>query len=85
MGHAHPEVVEAPETVAKGTSFGAPTLLETKMAKLVCERVPSIEVVRMVNRYGSNYECYPSSARLYRTQRKSLNSRAPIMATPTVF
>lgn len=33
----------------KGTSFGAPTELETKMAELVCERVPSVESVRMVN------------------------------------
>ena len=64
MGHAHPEVVEAlQETVAKGTSFGAPTLLETKMAKLVCERVPSIEVVRMVN---SGTEATMSAIRLAR-------------------
>ncbi|SEL65137.1 glutamate-1-semialdehyde 2,1-aminomutase [Paenibacillus sp. cl141a] len=64
MGHAHPEVVEAlQETTAKGTSFGAPTLLETKMAKLVCERVPSIEVVRMVN---SGTEATMSAIRLAR-------------------
>lgn len=50
MGHAHPEVVRAlQETAAKGTSFGAPTLLETEMAKLVAERVPSVDIVRMVN------------------------------------
>ena len=48
VGHAHPDVVRAiGEVAAKGTSFGAPTELETEMAKLVCERVPSIEVVRM--------------------------------------
>ncbi|KOR88194.1 glutamate-1-semialdehyde 2,1-aminomutase [Paenibacillus solani] len=64
MGHAHPEVVEVlQETAAKGTSFGAPTLLETKMAKLVCERVPSIEVVRMVN---SGTEATMSAIRLAR-------------------
>jgi len=64
MGHAHPEVVEAlQETAVKGTSFGAPTLLETKMAKLVCERVPSIEVVRMVN---SGTEATMSAIRLAR-------------------
>lgn len=64
MGHAHPEVVEAlQETAAKGTSFGAPTLLETEMAKLVCERVPSIEVVRMVN---SGTEATMSAIRLAR-------------------
>ncbi|MCL6458225.1 MAG: glutamate-1-semialdehyde 2,1-aminomutase [Gorillibacterium sp.] len=50
MGHAHPEVIEAIiRTAAKGTSFGLPTELETAMAKLVCERVPSVDVVRMVN------------------------------------
>ena len=64
MGHAHPEVVEAlRETAAKGTSFGSPTLLETEMAKLVCERVPSIDIVRMVN---SGTEATMSAIRLAR-------------------
>lgn len=64
MGHAHPEVVKAlQETAAKGTSFGAPTLLETQMAQLVAERVPSIEVVRMVN---SGTEATMSAIRLAR-------------------
>lgn len=64
MGHAHPEVVEVlKETAEKGASFGAPTLLETEMAKLVCERVPSIEVVRMVN---SGTEATMSAIRLAR-------------------
>ncbi|WP_106768517.1 glutamate-1-semialdehyde 2,1-aminomutase [Paenibacillus faecalis] len=64
MGHAHPEVVEAlQKTAAKGTSFGAPTLLETEMAKLVCERVPSVEIVRMVN---SGTEATMSAIRLAR-------------------
>ena len=50
LGHAHPEVVQAiQETAALGTSFGAPTELENTMAKLVMERVPSIEMVRMVS------------------------------------
>lgn len=50
MGHAHPLVVEALKRTAElGTSFGAPTELETEMAKLVCERVPSVDIVRMVN------------------------------------
>jgi glutamate-1-semialdehyde 2,1-aminomutase len=50
LGHAHPAVVEAiVRTAEKGTSFGAPTELETQMAELVCERVPSVEIVRMVN------------------------------------
>lgn len=63
-GHAHPEVVSAiQETAANGTSFGAPTLYETKMAQLVCERVPSIEIVRMVN---SGTEATMSALRLAR-------------------
>lgn len=63
-GHAHPAVVEAiRETAEQGTSFGLPTLLETEMAKLVCERVPSVEVVRMVN---SGTEATMSAIRLAR-------------------
>lgn len=50
LGHAHPEVIAAiQQTASKGTSFGAPTELETEMAKLVCEIVPSLDIVRMVN------------------------------------
>ncbi|MEX2461257.1 MAG: glutamate-1-semialdehyde 2,1-aminomutase [Paenibacillaceae bacterium] len=64
LGHAHPQVMEAIlETAVKGTSFGAPTLIETKMAKLVCERVSSIEMVRMVN---SGTEATMSALRLAR-------------------
>ncbi|WP_232510198.1 glutamate-1-semialdehyde 2,1-aminomutase [Paenibacillus crassostreae] len=64
MGHAHPEVISAiRKTALRGTSFGAPTLIETEMAKLVCERVPSVEVVRMVN---SGTEATMSAIRLAR-------------------
>jgi glutamate-1-semialdehyde 2,1-aminomutase len=50
LGHTNDRVVEALKKVAEmGTSFGAPTLMENELAKLVIERVPSIEVVRMVN------------------------------------
>jgi len=67
-GHAHPEVVEAiKRTAEKGTSFGAPTELETLMAELVCERVPSIDVVRMVN---SGTEATMSALRLARGYTK---------------
>ena len=63
-GHAHPEVVEAlAKTAAKGTSFGAPTELETLMAELVVERVPSVDIVRMVN---SGTEATMSALRLAR-------------------
>lgn len=64
MGHAHPEVVKAlQETAVKGTSFGAPTLLETEMAKTVVERVASVDIVRMVN---SGTEATMSAIRLAR-------------------
>jgi len=49
-GHAHPEVVKAlAETAARGTSFGATTELETRLARLVTERMPSVELVRFTN------------------------------------
>nr|WP_276352842.1 glutamate-1-semialdehyde 2,1-aminomutase [Cohnella sp. YIM B05605] len=68
VGHAHPEVVEAiKRTAEKGTSFGAPTELETLMAELVCERVPSVDVVRMVN---SGTEATMSALRLARGYTK---------------
>ena len=50
LGHRHPVVMNAIlEAIAKGTSFGAPCELETQLAELVIEAVPSIERVRMVN------------------------------------
>ncbi|UZJ80400.1 glutamate-1-semialdehyde 2,1-aminomutase [Fictibacillus sp. KU28468] len=50
LGHANEKVVDALKKTAElGTSFGAPNEWETMLAKLVVERVPSIEIVRMVN------------------------------------
>ena len=50
LGHAHPQLVEAlKKAVEKGTSFGAPTELETELAQLVQKIYPSMEVMRMVN------------------------------------
>ncbi|MCH2212275.1 MAG: glutamate-1-semialdehyde 2,1-aminomutase [Fuerstiella sp.] len=50
LGHQHPAVVSSIEqAVAKGTSFGAPTVAESDLAELVCELVPGIDRVRMVN------------------------------------
>ena len=50
LGHTHPEVVKALErAVRDGTTFGAPTQLEVELAELVCEVVPSMEMVRMTN------------------------------------
>jgi len=72
LGHAHPEVVEAIERSArKGTTFGAPTELEVELAELVCEAVPSIEVVRMTS---SGTEATMSAIRLARgfTRREKI-------------
>ncbi len=64
LGHAHPGVVEALKKVCEqGTSFGAPTEAEVRMAKLVTEMVPSVEMVRMVN---SGTEATMSAVRLAR-------------------
>ena len=64
LGHAYPEVVEAIERTARnGTTFGAPTQLEVELAELVCEAVPSVEVVRMTN---SGTEATMSAIRLAR-------------------
>jgi glutamate-1-semialdehyde 2,1-aminomutase len=64
LGHAHPTVIEAIErTARKGTTFGAPTELEVELAELVCEAVPSVEMVRMTN---SGTEATMSAIRLAR-------------------
>lgn len=50
LGHNHPEILESVlEACRRGLSYGAATQIEMEMAKLVCELVPSIEMVRMVN------------------------------------
>lgn len=50
LGHSHPQVVEATKkALEKGASFGACCELEVEFAEMVCERVPSLEMVRMVN------------------------------------
>ncbi|EAG9919466.1 glutamate-1-semialdehyde-2,1-aminomutase [Listeria monocytogenes] len=68
LGHADPAVVNAITKAAlKGTSFGTPTEIETELAKLVIERVPSIEIVRMVS---SGTEATMSAIRLARGYTK---------------
>jgi len=50
LGHAHDEVVrKLEETLRNGTSFGAPTEGEIQLAEMVCEAVPSVEMLRLVN------------------------------------
>jgi len=63
-GHAHPEVIAAlSEALTKGTSFGAPCVLENVLAEMVIDAVPSIEMVRFVN---SGTEACMSVLRLMR-------------------
>jgi glutamate-1-semialdehyde 2,1-aminomutase len=64
LGYGHPAVVAAvSQQATRGMSFGAPTRLEVEMAELVCELVPSVEMVRMVN---SGTEACMSAIRLAR-------------------
>ena len=64
LGHAHPRVIEAVRKAAlDGTSYGAPTELEIRMAELIISIVPSIRMVRMVN---SGTEATMSAIRLAR-------------------
>lgn len=64
LGHAHPAVVEALcQAAARGTSYGAPTALETELAELVVAMVPGVEMVRFVN---SGTEATMSALRLAR-------------------
>ncbi len=64
LGHAHPDVVKAVcDTAATGMSYGAPTVIETEMAELLKQLVPSIEKVRMVS---SGTEATMSAIRLAR-------------------
>jgi glutamate-1-semialdehyde 2,1-aminomutase len=64
LGHAHPNVLSAIlETVRDGTSFGAPTEREIILAEMICQALPAVEMVRMVN---SGTEAVMSALRLAR-------------------
>ncbi len=64
LGHNHPQVIAAvTETAKQGLSFGAPCVLETRIAEKICKLVPSIERVRMVS---SGTEATMSAIRLAR-------------------
>jgi len=68
LGHTHPEVIQAVKKILScGTSFGAPTVLETELAKKICQAFPSIELVRLVN---SGTEAVMSAIRLARGYTK---------------
>lgn len=69
LGHAPTAVIKAlTETASRGTSFGAPTEIEVKLARLLIECLPSLEMVRLVN---SGTEATMTAIRLARgvTQR----------------
>ncbi len=64
LGHAHPHIIDAViKTAQRGLSFGAPTELEIQLAEKICEIMPNIEMVRMVN---SGTEATMSAIRLAR-------------------
>jgi glutamate-1-semialdehyde 2,1-aminomutase len=64
LGHAHPKIISAVKSATDhGTSFGISNPFEVKMAKLICELVPSIQKVRMTN---SGTEACMSAIRLAR-------------------
>lgn len=68
LGHAHPAVTAAlHEAIQRGTSYGAPTALESQLAQMVIELVPSIEMIRFVN---SGTEATMSALRLARAYTK---------------
>lgn len=64
LGHRHPQVTKAVATqLEKGFSYGAPTEMETTIAKLITRMVPNIDMIRMVN---SGTEACMSAVRLAR-------------------
>ncbi len=63
LGHNHPAIRAVIEATQRGLSFGAPTEMEVKMAQLVTELVPTMDMVRMVN---SGTEATMSAIRLAR-------------------
>jgi glutamate-1-semialdehyde 2,1-aminomutase len=68
LGHAHPRVVSLVQRLLlKGTTFGAPTAGEAKLAETVCRLVPSVEKIRLV---GSGTEATMSALRLARAFTK---------------
>ncbi|MFA6217524.1 MAG: glutamate-1-semialdehyde 2,1-aminomutase [Candidatus Omnitrophota bacterium] len=64
LGHLHPKVISAARAaLGSGTGFGAPTENETKLARVICNTIPSIEMLRLVN---SGTEATMSAIRLAR-------------------
>jgi glutamate-1-semialdehyde 2,1-aminomutase len=73
LGHAHPEVIGAlQDIIGEGTSFGVSTVAEVELAELICELVPAVEMVRLVN---SGTEATASTLRLAR----AATGRSPVI------
>lgn len=86
LGHSHPAVVEAVCSAAeRGTSYGAPCAAEIELAQMICEAIPSVEMVRMVN---SGTEAAMSALRLARAvtgRDKVVKFEGCYHAMPIVF
>jgi glutamate-1-semialdehyde 2,1-aminomutase len=68
LGHAYPDVISAAKkALERGSSFGAPTESEVKLASMLCEAIPSLEMVRLVN---SGTEAVMSAIRVARAFTK---------------
>jgi glutamate-1-semialdehyde 2,1-aminomutase len=64
LGHAHPDIIAAVQAkLSKGLSFGAPTEIEIELAETICNIMPNMDMVRMVN---SGTEATMSAIRLAR-------------------
>lgn len=67
MGHAHPEVVLAlQDQAAKGTAFGAPVEAQYRLGEILCDRIPSLELVVHQLRHRGHTQLHPRRAGLHR-------------------
>ena len=78
-------VVEAVrEAALKGTSYGAPCEAEVELARTICEAIPSVEMVRMVNS-GTEATMSHQTGTSFTGRQRILKFEAVIMDMPTVF
>ena len=76
LGHAHPAIIRAAnEAISNSMSFGTPSRSETTMARMICEMIESVEMVRMVN---SGTEATMSAIRLARGFTGKPKSSTPL-------
>jgi glutamate-1-semialdehyde 2,1-aminomutase len=71
LGHAHPNIVEAVRAqIERGSLFGTPTRQEVELAELICEMVPSAEMIRLVSTGGEATMSALRAARGYTGKKK---------------